>query len=163
MAWQKTLQTRWSALAQREQRALALAGVVVGLAAFWGVLVAPALRTLKAVQTQRTTLAVQLERMQALQARATQLQARPALLPKDALQTLQAAAAALGKSASVQVLGEQATVTLKQVQAQDLAPWLAPQSTLGLSPLEAHLQKDNASATPSWSGTLVFQLPPAAR
>jgi general secretion pathway protein M len=163
MAWQKTVQTRWSALAQREQLALTLAALVVGLALFWGVLVAPALRTLKAVQTQRAALAAQLERMQALQARATQLQAKPALLPKDALQTLQAVATALGKNASVQVLGEQATVTLKQVSAPDLAPWLAPQSTLGLSPLEAHLQRDAGSTTALWSGTLVFQLPPAAR
>ena len=163
MAWQKTLQTRWAALAAREQRGLSVAALVVVLAIFWGLLVAPALRTLKSLEPQRAALATELEHMQALQLRATQLQAKPALIPKDALKTLQAAATALGKNATLQVLGEQATLSLKQVSAPDLAQWLAPQSASGLSPVEAHLQRDAGSASPMWSGTLVFQLPPAAR
>ena len=163
MAWQKTLQARWAALAARERRGLAIAALVVALAMFWGVLVAPALRTLKSVEPQRAALAAELEHMQALQVRATQLQAKPALVPKDSLKNLQAAANALGKNATLQVLGEQATLSLKQVSAQDLAQWLAPQSALGLSPVEAHLQRDAGTALPVWSGTLVFQLPPATR
>jgi len=162
MAWQHTLQSRWAALAPREQRGLAFAALVVVLALVWGVLVAPALRSLKNAQSQRTVLASELERMQSLQVRATQLQAKPALVPQDALKSLQAATASLGKTASLQVLGEQATVSLKQANAQELAQWLAPQSGLGQSPTEAHLQRD-VGAVPTWSGTLVFRLPPAAR
>jgi hypothetical protein len=68
----------------------------------------------------------------------------------------------MGKAASLQVLGEQATVSLQQINAQELAQWLAPQSGTGQSPAEAHLQR-NAGTTPTWSGTLVFRLPPVAR
>ena len=159
MAWQHTLRTRWAALAPREQRGLTLAALVVLAAAAWGLLVSPALRTLKTSAAQNATLSVELERMQALQARAQQLQAKPVLATQDALKPLQAAVAALGKSAQLQVLGEQATLTLKQVSAQDLAPWLTPQTLVGISPIEVHLQRDAASATPLWSGTLVFRLP----
>jgi general secretion pathway protein M len=163
MAWQKTLQVRWAALAARERRGLAVAALVVVAAVIWGILLAPALRTLRGVEPQRAALAAELERMQALQTRAAQLQAKPALIPKDSLKTLQSAANALGKNATLQVLGEQATLSLKQVSAQDLAQWLAPQSASGLNPVEAHLQRDAGSALPLWTGTLVFQLPPAAR
>jgi len=159
MAWQQTLRTRWAALAPREQRGLTLATLVVLAAAAWGLLVSPALRTLKTAAAQNATLSAELEHMQALQARAQQLQAKPVLATQDALKPLQAAAATLGKSAQLQVLGEQATLTLKQVSAQDLAPWLAPQTLVGISPIEVHLQRDAASATPLWSGTLVFRLP----
>jgi general secretion pathway protein M len=162
MAWQHTLQTRWAALAPREQRGLTFAALVVAFAFVWGVLVAPALRSLKTAQAQHAVLASDLERMQSQQARAAQLQAKPALVPQDALKSLQAATASMGKAASLQVLGEQATVSLQQINAQELAQWLAPQSGTGQSPAEAHLQR-NAGTTPTWSGTLVFRLPPVAR
>lgn len=162
MAWQSVLKARWGALAPREQRALALAGLVVLLAVVWGLLVSPALRTLKTVGAQSAGLGSELERMQALQARAMQLQAKPALAPQDALKALQAAAAALGKAATLQVMGEQVTLNVKQISAKDLAPWLSPQPASGLHATEVHLQRDATAATAQWSGTLVFRLPAGA-
>jgi general secretion pathway protein M len=161
MAWQHTLKMRWAALAAREQRGLTLALAVVAVALVWSVLLAPALRTLKAVPAQNLQWSAALERMQALQARAKQLQAKPAVAPKESLKALQTAAAALGKSATLQTLGEQATLTLKQVSAADLAPWLSPGSGVGLSPSEVHLQR-SSDADPRWSGSLVFMLPVGA-
>ena len=159
MEWQHHLQARWAALGAREQRSLTLAAAVLGLALVWSVLLAPALRTLKSVDAQNAVLGKELERMQALQTRAKALQAQPALAPKEALQTLQTAATALGKSAVLQVVGEQATLTLKQISAPALAQWLTPQAGAGLSPFEAHLQREGSKAEPLWSGTLVFRLP----
>lgn len=162
MAWQQPLKARWAALAPREQRSLTLAAAVLGLALVWSVLLAPALRTLKSADAQNALLGKELERMQALQTRAKTLQAKPALAAKETLQTLQTAATALGKNAVLQVVGEQATLTLKQVSAPGLAQWLTPQAGTGLSPLEAHLQRAGSNTEPLWSGTLVFRLPAGA-
>lgn len=162
MAWQHNIKTRWAAMGAREQRGLRLAAAVLVLALVWSVLLAPALRTLKNVDAQNTLLGKELERMQALQTRARALQAQPALAPKESLKALQTAATALGKSAVLQVAGEQATLTLKQVGASALAQWLTPQAGAGLSPFEAHLQREGSSAEPLWSGTLVFRLPAGA-
>ena len=157
MAWQHTLQARWAALGAREQRALVLATAVLGAALVWSVALAPALRTLKSAAAHSAQLEASAERMQALQARAKLLQAQPVAAAQDTLRALQTAATALGQSASLQVVGEQATLTLKQVSAASLAPWLAPAT--GSGPTEAHLQRDSASTEPLWSGSLVFRLP----
>lgn len=162
MAWQLTLKTRWAAMAAREQRGLTLAAVVVAAALLWMVAMAPALRTLKSAAAQNTALSAELERMQTLQARAKLLQAKPAMAPQESLKALQAAAADLGKAATLQVVGEQATLTLKMLSAQSLAQWLAPESGPGLSPFEAHLLRDTSSPEPLWSGTLIYRLPAAA-
>ena len=79
--------------------------------------------------------------------------------PQETLKALQSATTLLGKSASLQVVGEQATLTIKQVSAASLAPWLAPAAGSGPSPSEAHLQRVVDSDEPLWSGTLVFRLP----
>jgi len=159
MAWQPLLKARWATLAPRERRALALAAVVVCMALAWTVLIAPALRTLKNAPAQSAALGAAMERMQTLQARALALRAQPVAAPQDALQSLQSAAAALGKSANLSVEGEQATLALRQISAPDLATWLAAQSAAGVSPAEAHLQRDPGSAASTWSGTLLFRLP----
>jgi hypothetical protein len=99
--------------------------------------------------------------MQALQARAKSLQAKPALAPKESLQSLQTAAAKLGAAVSLQVVGEQATLTIKRLGALPLGQWLAPETGPGLNPVEAHLKRDTASVEPVWSGTLVYRLPAA--
>jgi general secretion pathway protein M len=159
MAWQQPLKTRWAALGAREQRGIALAAGVLGAALVWSVALAPALRTLKTAEAQSAQLGATTERMQALQARARLLQAQPATAPQDALKTLQSATNLLGKSASLQVVGEQATLSLKQVSAASLAPWLTPAAGGSPSPAEAHLQRDAGSTEPLWSGILVFRMP----
>ncbi len=160
MAVPNTLQARWLALAPREQRAVLLAAAVIAAALTWLLLLAPALRTLRAAPAQSALLAADLERMQNLQARARMLQAKPAISAKEALQALQSAAVALGPAATVQVQAEQVTVTLKDLAAQDVAPWLSHSASAGLSPVQVQLQR-SASGKAAWSGTLVFRLPTA--
>lgn len=161
MAWQHTLRARWATLAPREQRGLALAALVVALAAAWGVLLRPALRTLRDAPAQIAAASLELERMQALQARARALQAQPAASPQDTVRALRAAALALGPAAQLQIQGDRATLTLKQVPAHAVAPWLSAQSLAVGSPLQANLLRDAdaVAATALWSGTLVFRLP----
>lgn len=158
MAWQQTLLVRWNVLGVREKRALQLAAAVVAAALVWSVGLAPALRTLKAADTQNAQLAAAAERMQALQARAKELQAKPVVTPQESMMALRTAMAPLGKSATLQVLGEQASVAIRQAKAQDLAALLAPTSSLP-GPAEVHLLRDTNTAEPRWSGTLVFHLP----
>ena len=161
LAWQSLLRARWAALGQREQRAVQLAAAVLGLALLWSLALAPALRTLKTADAQNAELAVTLERMQALQARAKQLQAQPALAPQEAQKALQAATSAAGSHATLLVVGDQATVTLRQMDAKGLAALLAPAAGSGPGPFEVHLLRDAQTAEPLWSGTLVFRLPVA--
>ena len=146
MQWQKILAARWSALAARERIGLTLAAAVVGVALLWGVLIAPALRTRASADQQMTALALQLDAMQALQARAQALQAQPVIAPQDALKALQTAAADLGKNGSLLVGGETATLTLKQVSATTLAQWLSAQPGQTLVPFEVHVQQEAEAA-----------------
>jgi general secretion pathway protein M len=159
MAWYPLLKARWAALGAREQRALRLASAVVLAALLWLVLLAPALRTLKSAEAQNLQLSTELEHMQALQLRAKTLRATPALSAQETLLALQSASNALGKSAELQVVGEQATLRFKQLSTEALAQWLRPPPESGQSPAEAQLQRDAATAL--WSGSMVFQLPTA--
>jgi general secretion pathway protein M len=162
MAWKLLLKARWATLAAREQRGLQLAAAVLGAALVWFVALAPALRSLKTVAAQSAALGADIDRMQALQVRAKVLQATPALVALESVKALQAAAGKLGAAVNLQVVGEQATLTIKKLGARELGQWLSPQTGPGLSPMEAHLKRDTGSAEPVWSGTLIYRLPPAA-
>lgn len=161
MAWPQLLKARWAALAAREQRGVLLAAAVLGAALVWFVALAPALRSLKTVAAQSAALGADMERMQALQARAKVLQAKPALAPQESLKALQTAATKLAAAASLQVVGERATLTIKKLNALQLGQWLSPQTGPGLNPIEAHLKRDTGSVEPVWSGTLIYRLPTA--
>jgi general secretion pathway protein M len=159
------LSSRWAALAPREQRGVQLAATLVGALLVWWLLLAPPLATLKKVESQRRMLDAQLDSMRALQTRAQALQAQAAVSGAESLASLQTSTAALGAGARLQVVGDQATVTLNKVRADALAQWLVqPASSLRLQPAEVHWIRDAAATvapdTPAtWSGTLVFNLP----
>ena len=155
------LKGRWTALAPREQRGVTLAAAALLLTLVWLLAVAPALRTLREAPAKQAQLRGELEHIQALASQAQQLQALPVLSRLEAQNSLQSAATALGKSATLQVVGDRATLTLKQVSPAALAPWLAHQAGGGINPSDMHVQRDNSSAEPVWNGTLVFQLPSA--
>ncbi|WP_225976039.1 type II secretion system protein GspM, partial [Paracidovorax avenae] len=74
----EALRARWKTLAPREQSLVLAAGTVVAVALLWWVALAPALRTLREAPAQHAALDAQLQRMQALQSEALQLQAAPA-------------------------------------------------------------------------------------
>lgn len=174
-AWQ----IRWQAMAPRERRLVLAATLLVGGALAWWLLLAPALRTVRAAPAQHAQLDTQLERMQALAAEARQLQAdagtRPG--PAEAQRALQAATATLGPGARVSLAGERATVGLQGVPAAAIGPWLAQVRGNARSvPLQAQLTRSKPKAQPvpafggaapaapspgeaRWDGAIVFTLP----
>ena len=177
-AFTTVLQTRWKALAPREQTLLLAAAAVVALALLWWVALAPALATLRAAPARHAALDAQLQRMQSLQAEALQLQATPRSAPGDAVASLRSALTQrLGTTAQLTLAGDRATITLKGAPADALAQWLAQARSNALAvPVEARLTRSPAAASasatvpatlgngpaataPRWDGSLVLALP----
>ncbi|WP_234384368.1 type II secretion system protein GspM, partial [Paracidovorax avenae] len=102
----EALRARWKTLAPREQSLVLAAGTVVAVALLWWVALAPALHTLREAPAQHAALDAQLQRMQALQSEALQLQAAPAAPAGDASQALRTSLAQrLGTQAQINILG----------------------------------------------------------
>lgn len=152
----QTLRTWWNQRPPREQTMLSAVVVLVLAALMWTMAIAPAWRTVKAYPAQRAALDAQLQQMQTLQAQATALQSRPALAPQAAQAGLQAAVTDLGPRASLLILNQQATVTLKGVEAETLARWLAVvRVEARMLPTQAQWRRDGRL----WRGTVTFTLP----
>ncbi len=172
------LRARWQALAPRERRLLRAAAAAIALALLWWVGIAPALQLQRTAPARHAELDAQLQRMQALQAEAQQLQGAPHPDPDNARRALQSAVTEnLGASARLSLSGDQATVTLKGTPGDALAPWLAQvRSNAHAVPQEVHLVRSGAAPAesrpvalsdqpaaapaPRWDGTLVLALPP---
>lgn len=145
----------WIKRPAREQYLLMVASVFFFGVFLYIVAIEPAWQALKAYPSQRTMLDAQFEVMQALQARVQSLKAQPPVDSRAALAALKSAVDTLGAKASLVVVGEQATVTLKTVEARALAQWLAnTREGARLVPLHAKLNRDGGE----WSGTLQFDL-----
>ena len=158
------IRERWATSSLREQRLMRGAGVLVGLALLWWLLVAPPLRTFTQGQAERNKLDMQWQKIQNLQMQAAVLQALPKLSRDDALRALDATVKQqFGTSAQLSVLGDNATVTLRGTPAYELAQWL-PQARLNARaiPSEARLMRSNSNPPGQvvWSGTIVMRLPP---
>jgi general secretion pathway protein M len=150
------MQTLWRKVSPREQRLVLLVGMLISLALLWWLALAPALAVLKAAPAQHRALDAQLQHMQRLQAQAKALQGQPVLSTDAARQALDAALAALGSGAQMNVQVDRATVTLKAVGASALAQWLATvRQNAHTTPVEAHLVRNPDG---SWDGTLVLNL-----
>ncbi len=151
-------QARWQSTSAREQRLLLLGLAVVVLALTWWLVLAPALRVIKAAPAQHLLLDSQLERMQQWQTQAQALRAQPALKAAEAKSALEASLQLFGAMAQMTVQLDRVSITLKGV-GPPLAQWLATvRQNARLTPTEAHLQR-NAAGT--WDGTLVLTLPGA--
>ena len=156
--------TAWAALDAREQRLVSGAGVVVVLALLWWLALAPALSTLRAAGLQRQALEMQAQQMQRLQAEAETLKAMPKLGQSDALRALETAVRQrLGNGGQLNVVGDRANITLKDVPAAALAEYLADaRANARAAPVEARLSRAPGAApgTPArWNGTLSLSLP----
>jgi general secretion pathway protein M len=151
-------------LSARERRGVLIAGSVLGLGLLWWVAIAPAWQTLRSAPARHAAADAQLARMQQLaqQARALQSQSSAATPARDdALRALQAATAGLGGGAQVSVVGDRATLALRQTDPAALAQWLQQvRSNARLLPVESRLTRDAASG--GWTGTLVVAGPPLA-
>ena len=157
------LQARWRALDPREQTLVRSAALLVGLVLVWWVLVAPALGTLRQADAQQRSLDGQWQKMQSLQAQAQALQSQPKIGHDEALRALEASVKqGLGASAQLNVVGDRATVTLRNTPADALAEWLAQARVNARAiPSEARLVRNTSNPTnpAAWDGTLVLSLP----
>lgn len=159
-----SLRQRWTASSPSEQMLLRSAAVLVILSAVWWILVAPPLRTFTQTRAEQSKLDGQLQKMQGLRRQALALQAVPKISRDDALGALEAAVKQqLGTTAQLTVLGDSATLILRNTPADALAKWL-PLARINAHamPSEARLTRNNANAQGQalWSGTLVIRLPP---
>ncbi|MDN8611862.1 type II secretion system protein GspM [Variovorax ginsengisoli] len=187
MKWLEVLQARWQAwwpeLAPREQRLVAIAAALVGLALVWWVALAPALGTLSAAPAEHAKLDAQLQQMTALQRQAKSLQSQPRASRDDALRALEASVREnLGPNAQLQTAGagENATIALRAAPADALAQLITQaRSNARAVPREVHLTRSSTSQAgpggpgaapaapaapaepprPRWDGTLVMGLP----
>jgi len=159
MNWRSVLQARWQALSRREQRLLQLGFGLVALALLWWLALPPALAVLKKADGQHRALEQQLQHMQRLQAQARALQALPSLDAAESRRALEASLKALGSAAQLSPQVDRMLITVKGLEAQALAQWLASvRQNAHLLPTEARLKQGSAAGL--WDGTLVFTLPP---
>ena len=159
-----SLQPHWDRLAPRERRSMLAAGALVGIALVWWLALAPALRTLQGADAQHRLLDAQLQTMLRLQAEAQELPARPKLGFEEALRALEASVRQrFGPAAQLSVVGERATVTLKNAPAAALSDWLAQARVDARAlPAEARLLRSPGAVPatgPTWDGVLVMSLP----
>ncbi len=151
-------------LSARERRMVLAAAAIVGLGLLWWVAIAPAWQTLRAAPARHAALDAQLARMQQLAQQAEALRAQSSAAAPgrdDALRALEAATAGLGGNAQINVIGERATLALRQTDPAALAQWLQQvRSNARLLPVESQLTRDAASG--GWTGTLVVAGPPLA-
>jgi general secretion pathway protein M len=157
----------WQRLDARERRLVLLATAVVGLALLWWVGLAPALRTLREADGQRTALQAQQQQMQQLKLQADALKALPRMTQEEALRALEAAVQQrLGASAKLSVVGDRANLVLKDAPATGLAQWLTDARVNARAvPVEARLARSDGAAPAApgaavhWNGTLSVSLP----
>ena len=172
MKMPETLQRRWNSLLPREKTLVQVTAAVIGVALLWWLAVAPALQTLRTANTRHQALDTQLQQMKRLQAQAQQLQTQPKIGADESLRALEASVKQrLGTGGQLNVAGDRATVTLKAVPAEAIAPWLAQvRSNARALPVEARLVRNTTAAaakpgeasTPPparWDGTVVLTLP----
>ena len=180
MKMPETLQRRWNSLLPREKTLAQVTAAVIGVALLWWLAVAPALKTLRSAPQQHQALDAQLQQMKRLQAQATQMQSQPVLDQDASRRALDAAVKQrLGATTQVNVVGDRATVILKAVPADAIAPWLAQVRTNARAlPVEVKLNRSSTppatasaagkgaapatppvAAQPLWDGTVVLALP----
>jgi len=158
----QTLRLRWNALSARDKQGMYLIAAVLGLAVLWGVLLAPAVRTLRSADAEHRRLDAQLQQMQRLQAQAQALQAQPKIRRDDAVRALeQSVKQWLGANAQLNVSGERATLTVKGVSPESLVQWFAQARINAHAALkEARLMRNSPPNSPAaWDGTLMLGLP----
>lgn len=156
------IQPHWDGLGAREKRLVLSALALVALALVWWIAIGPALQTLRGAAEAHRSLDTQVQQMKALAAQAQALQSQPKANPDESLRALEAATTQrLGTGARLTVVGDRATLTLRNVPADALSQWLAQARINARAlPSEARLVRNPAPGSASWDGTLVLNLPP---
>lgn len=146
---------RWQALGERERLALLLVSGLLSVLIAWSVLLAPALRTLKAAPAELEKLELQLQQMQAQAQEVRALRAAPAVPAAQAQAALTASVEHLGPAARLNLTGDRAVVTLNGISPEMLQAWLGEvRAAARARPVEAQLSR----GPKGYSGSLVLTL-----
>jgi general secretion pathway protein M len=146
---------RWQTMGERERLAVGSVGVLLGLLIAWGVLLAPALRTLKTAPAEIDRLDLQLQQMQAQATEARVLRTAPAIPQAQAQAALTASIEHLGPVARMNLAGDRAVVTLNGIAPEQLQTWLGEvRAAARARPVEAQLTR----SPKGYTGTLVLSL-----
>ncbi|NDY92778.1 type II secretion system protein GspM [Ideonella livida] len=153
----QALLARWQALSPRERLMLTVAAAAVGLLLLWWVALQPVWQTWRTVPPKARALEAQWLQMQAQAQEARDLRGQPAVGAQQAAEALQAASARLGAKASLQVLADRATLTLKDLSPEELRQWLGEaRQAARARPVEAQITRQ---ASGLLRGQVVLQLP----
>ncbi|MCV0439892.1 MAG: type II secretion system protein M [Hydrogenophaga sp.] len=150
-----------SRLSARERNAVTIAAWVIGLGLLWWLAVAPALNTLREAPARHARLDAQLGQMQRMAATAESLRGQNTTQPPnrdDALRALETATSGLAGTGQLSVLGDRATLTLRDTPPEALAQWLA-QVRINARALPVDSQITREPGSPGWSGTVVLAGP----
>ena len=148
-------------LSSRERNAVTIAAWVIGLGLVWWVAIAPALDTLRQAPARHARLDAQLGQMQRMAATADTLRSQNTAQPPgrdEVLRAVETATNGLSGTGQLSVLGERATLTLRNTPPEALAQWLAQvRINARLLPVDSQIHREPGS--PGWSGTLVLTGP----
>lgn len=177
----RAIAARWAGLASRERTMVGMALALIFVALLWWVAIAPALAKLSQARSAAPALEAQLQLMRAQASEATSLKAQRSLNYDESLRSLESSIKTLGAGATLSVSDSRASITLRAVNADALAQWLAQvRANARLVPSDLRLKKAaanasanspaktpgnvsaNAAASPAvatWDGSIVLNLP----
>ena len=149
----------WAGLATRERFLVGTAAALVVLALLWWVAIGPALETVRTADAKHRVLDAELQTMRSLAAEAVSLQGLPRVRPEDGRRALEASVKQrLGPASQMSVMGDRATVTLKDTPPEALTEWLSQvRSNARAVATDARLTLNPART--GWDGTVVLALP----
>ncbi len=147
----------WRHLKPSERRLILAAFWLILAVGLWLLAIAPALKTIKSAPAQHLALDKQLQSMQALSLEARNIQNQPKLSLDEAQKALQSSVSQrFGSTAQLNIMGERASLTLKNANPQELALWLTQARVNARTmPTDAKLNRQGDG----WDGTLVLSLP----
>ncbi len=149
----------WRSRARRERQALGAVAVVLAAFAVWSLLMAPALRSMRAAPEQLDRLEAQMQQVQRVAAESTALRAIAPVAAGQAGIALKSAAERLGDRGRLTLQGDRATLTLTGVSPEALRGFLLEaRNGARARPVEAQLQR----GPQGYSGTLSVALAGAA-
>ena len=145
----------WRGRSLRERQALGAGFVALIAVLLWLTLVQPAWRTLREAPAQLDEIDRQLQQIRVTATEVTALRSVAPVSAQQAAAALKAATDRLGAQGRLSLQGDRASLTLTNVNSDDLYEWLTDvRSTARSRPIEASLSR----ARQGYSGTIVVTL-----
>lgn len=147
--------TFWRGRSLRERQALGAGFVALVAVLLWLTLVQPAWRTLREAPAQLDEIDRQLQQIRVTSTEVTALRSVAPVSAPQAAAALKAATDRLGAQGRLSLQGDRASLTLTNVNSDDLYEWLTDvRSTARSRPIEASLSRTRQG----YSGTIVVTL-----